>query len=117
MHRRPQKRSAKRPTHLARPDPLVAPGDPPYRHPPRTAPHPTRSHYRMVALETGASGFSKGSPHPKENATVMLGFDWVLIDCEHGTIGLETVELMVMAAEASGATPIVRPRSRDAQDI
>src|SRR4051794_13390453 len=46
-----------------------------------------------------------------------LGFDWVLIDCEHGTITLETVELMVMAAEASDVTPIVRPRSRIAQDI
>jgi 4-hydroxy-2-oxoheptanedioate aldolase len=46
-----------------------------------------------------------------------LGFDWVLIDCEHGTISLETVELMIMAAEASGVTPIVRPRSNDAQDI
>ena len=28
-----------------------------------------------------------------------LGFDWVLIDCEHGTIDVESVELMVMAAE------------------
>jgi 4-hydroxy-2-oxoheptanedioate aldolase len=46
-----------------------------------------------------------------------LGFDWVLIDCEHGTITLETVELMVMAAEAAGVTPIVRPRSNDPQDI
>ena len=46
-----------------------------------------------------------------------LGFDWVLIDCEHGTITLETVELMVMAAEASDVTPIVRPRSNNAQDV
>ena len=46
-----------------------------------------------------------------------LGFDWVLIDCEHGTITLETMELMIMAAEASGVTPIVRPRTKQAQDI
>jgi len=46
-----------------------------------------------------------------------LGFDWVLIDCEHGTISLETVELLVMAAEASGVTPIVRPVSNGAADI
>src|ERR671929_1671994 len=46
-----------------------------------------------------------------------LGFDWVLIDCEHGTISLETMELMIMAAEAGGVTPIVRPRSNGAQDI
>ncbi len=46
-----------------------------------------------------------------------LGFDWVLIDCEHGTIDVESVELLVMAAEVSGITPIVRPPSRDATDI
>ena len=46
-----------------------------------------------------------------------LGFDWVLIDCEHGTITLESVELMIMAAEASGVTPIARPRSSDVRDI
>jgi len=46
-----------------------------------------------------------------------LGFDWVLIDCEHGTIDVESVELLVMAAEVSGLTPIVRPPSRDPADI
>jgi 4-hydroxy-2-oxoheptanedioate aldolase len=46
-----------------------------------------------------------------------LGFDWVLIDCEHGTITLETVELVIMAAEASGVSAIVRPRSKSGQDI
>jgi 4-hydroxy-2-oxoheptanedioate aldolase len=38
-----------------------------------------------------------------------LGFDWILIDCEHGSISLESVELMVMAAETAGVTPIARP--------
>ena len=38
-----------------------------------------------------------------------LGFDWALIDCEHGSISLESVELMVMAAETAGITPIARP--------
>ena len=46
-----------------------------------------------------------------------LGFDWILIDCEHGTISLETVELLAMAAEASGVTPIARPRTKDPHDI
>ena len=46
-----------------------------------------------------------------------LGFDWVLIDCEHGSITLKSTELMIMAAEAAGVTPIVRPRSKDGQDI
>ena len=39
-----------------------------------------------------------------------LGFDWVLIDCEHGSISIESVELMVLAAEAAGITPIARPQ-------
>lgn len=46
-----------------------------------------------------------------------LGFDWVLIDCEHGTISLETLELLAMAAESSGITAIARPKTKDADDI
>lgn len=45
------------------------------------------------------------------------GFDWVLLDCEHGTITLESVELMAMAAEASGITAIARPVSRSPEHI
>jgi len=57
-----------------------------------------------------AFGVSMMIPSPQMVEMVgRLGFDWVLIDCEHGTISLETVELMVMAAEASGLTPIARP--------
>jgi 4-hydroxy-2-oxoheptanedioate aldolase len=56
------------------------------------------------------------SPQMVESAAGM-GFDWVLIDCEHGTIALETMEIMVMAAEAAGMTPIVRPRTNSASDI
>ena len=46
-----------------------------------------------------------------------LGFDWVLIDCEHGSIGLESVEHLIMAAEAARLTPIVRPPSKAAKEI
>jgi len=56
------------------------------------------------------------SPQVVESAAGM-GFDWVLLDCEHGTIGLESLELMVMAAEASGVVPIARPRSNSPADI
>ena len=45
------------------------------------------------------------------------GFDWVLLDCEHGTLSLESVELMAMAAEASGITALARPVSRSAEHI
>ncbi len=46
-----------------------------------------------------------------------LGFDWVLIDCEHGSISPESVELMAMAAEVSGITPIARPSTNSPEGI
>ena len=46
-----------------------------------------------------------------------LGFDWVLIDCEHGSISLESVEHLIMAAQAAGLTPIVRPPSLAPREI
>lgn len=38
-----------------------------------------------------------------------LGYDWVLIDNEHGSITVDLAEDMIRAAEYSGAAPIVRP--------
>ena len=40
-----------------------------------------------------------------------LGFDWVLLDREHGTLSIESLELMTIAAEAAGITAIARPRN------
>ena len=45
------------------------------------------------------------------------GFDWVLLDCEHGSLSLSDVEIMAMAADAAGITAIARPRSNAAADI
>ena len=41
----------------------------------------------------------------------------MLIDCEHGSIGLGDVELMAMACDAAGITPIARPKTNSASDI
>jgi 4-hydroxy-2-oxoheptanedioate aldolase len=38
-----------------------------------------------------------------------MGFDWVLIDNEHGSITVDTAEEMIRAAELTGVAPIVRP--------
>ena len=38
-----------------------------------------------------------------------LGFDWVLIDNEHGSITVDNSEDLVRAAEITGMAPIVRP--------
>lgn len=45
------------------------------------------------------------------------GFHWVLLDCEHGSLSLADVEIMCMAADAVGITPIARPRTNSAADI
>ncbi len=65
-----------------------------------------------------AFGVSVMVPSPQVVEMVgKLGFDWVLIDCEHGGISPESVELMAMAAEAGGATPIARPWTNSAEAI
>ena len=38
-----------------------------------------------------------------------LGFDWILLDNEHGSITVDTAEACIAAAELSGMAPIVRP--------
>jgi SRSO17 transposase len=70
--RRPQKRSASCKGRPAALDPLVGPGNPPHRYPPRPTAYPTSPHHRMVALAKSTSGFSSERPYPNENATVML---------------------------------------------
>lgn len=76
---------------------------------------------RMKAL------FAQGKPalgcslmFPSAPIVEMLGhagFDWVLLDCEHGSLSLADVELMCMAADAVGITAIGRPRSNAAADV
>ncbi len=57
---------------------------------------------------------------PSPQLVEMLGHagaDWVLIDCEHGSIGPADVEVMSMAADAAGITAIGRPRTNSSADI
>jgi len=71
-------------------------------------------------LRAGEPAFGVSVMIPSPQLVEMIaaaGFDWVLLDCEHGTLTLESVELMAMAAEASGITPIARPASRSAEHI
>lgn len=65
-----------------------------------------------------AAGVSIMIPSPQVVEMIgLLGFDWVLLDCEHGTISLESLELMTMAAEVAGITAIARPRNAGAGAI
>ena len=73
-----------------------------------------------AALHAGKPQFGCSVMFPSPQIVEMLapaGFDWVLLDLEHGSIGLESLELMCMAAAAAGITPIARPRSHDPADI
>jgi 2-keto-3-deoxy-L-rhamnonate aldolase RhmA len=79
-----------------------------------------RTNHMKALLKAGkpALGCSIMIPSPQMvEMAAHAGFDWVLIDMEHGTIGLESAELMVMAAEARGITPIVRPRNNASAEI
>lgn len=67
-----------------------------------------------IASGQPAFGVSLMIPSPQVVEMIgRLGFDWILLDCEHGTMGLESLELMIMAAEESGLTPIVRPENKN----
>ncbi|MFV0296537.1 MAG: HpcH/HpaI aldolase family protein [Hyphomicrobiaceae bacterium] len=71
-------------------------------------------------IRSGQPALGASLMFPSPQIVEMLayaGFDWVLIDCEHGSIGLADVEVMAMAADASGITAIARPRSNAASDI
>ncbi len=78
---------------------------------------PNRMKEKLRAKEP-VFGVSVMIPSPQiVEMIAAAGFDWVLLDCEHGTLTLESVELMAMAAEASGITAIARPMTRSAEHI
>ena len=46
-----------------------------------------------------------------------LGFDWVLLDCEHGSLGESEIEQMAIAGRAAGLSVIARPQTNRPSDI
>jgi 4-hydroxy-2-oxoheptanedioate aldolase len=64
-----------------------------------------------AAIADGRSAWGVGvqtnSPDMVEMAA-STGFDFVYLDCEHGSFGFDGVIQLIRAAEASGTTPIVR---------
>jgi 2-keto-3-deoxy-L-rhamnonate aldolase RhmA len=79
-----------------------------------------RPNLMKAKLKAGEPTLGCSVMFPSPQIVEMLGhagFDWVLLDCEHGSLSLADVELMAMAADAVGITPIARPRSNTAPDI
>ena len=59
------------------------------------------------------SGFALGTfiqTAGPENAEIAaaIGFDFLIIDMEHGSFGIDTLVHMIRAAQVGGATPVVR---------
>ncbi len=55
-----------------------------------------------------------GIGHPDVTETLShAGFDWLLLDGEHSPIGFETMQVMLMAMNGSGCTPIIRVQWND----
>jgi 4-hydroxy-2-oxoheptanedioate aldolase len=63
-------------------------------------------------LQAGQPAFGVMCTFPSPQVVEMLGslgFDWILLDNEHGSITVDTAEACIMAAEITGMAPIVRP--------
>jgi 4-hydroxy-2-oxoheptanedioate aldolase len=63
-------------------------------------------------LYAGKAAFGAMCTFPAPAVVEMLGhlgFDWVLLDNEHGSITVDSAEACIAAAELSGTAPIVRP--------
>ena len=71
-------------------------------------------------LEAGKAVFGVMITFPSPQVVEMLGllgFDWVLIDNEHGSITVDNSEELVRAAELTGMAPIIRPVSNKPEII
>src|SRR6266545_1067080 len=63
-------------------------------------------------LYAGRAAFGVMCTFPSPPVVEMLGylgFDWILLDNEHGSITVDTAEACIAAAELNGMAPIVRP--------
>jgi 2-keto-3-deoxy-L-rhamnonate aldolase RhmA len=63
-------------------------------------------------LREGKAAFGAMITFPSAPIVEMLGhmgFDWVLLDNEHGSVTVDNAEDLIRAAELSGAAPVVRP--------
>lgn len=79
-----------------------------------------RTNTMKQRLASGESALGCSLMFPSPQLVEMLayaGFHWVLLDCEHGSLSLADVEVMCMAADAAGITPIARPRTNAPADI
>ena len=73
-----------------------------------------RDNIVLKNMKKGIPGLGISLTFPSTHMLEMCafaGFDWALIDCEHGSMSNESVESLVIASEASNIVPILRPSS------
>ena len=71
-------------------------------------------------IKAGEPAFGVSITFPAPELAEMVaqaGYDWILIDAEHGSHTITDVYQMVLACELHGLTPIVRPQVNDADVI
>lgn len=69
---------------------------------------------QLISSGKPAFGVSVQFPSPEIVEMIgELGFDWVMLDAEHGSITADNITPLIMAAELRGITPIVRPEKND----
>jgi 4-hydroxy-2-oxoheptanedioate aldolase len=79
-----------------------------------------RENRLKAKLSRGEAALGCSLMFPSPQIVEMLGysgFDWVLLDCEHGSLSPADLEVMAMAADGVGITPIARPRSNAGSEI
>lgn len=73
-----------------------------------------------IAANTGGASFGVFQCLPDQGVSEVLaasGLDWVLVDMEHGAIGIEKAADMLAAIGRSGCVPIARVPSNDRATI
>ena len=71
-------------------------------------------------LQAGRAAFGVMCTFPSPQVVEMLGclgFDWILLDNEHGSITVDNAEGCIAAAELTGMAPIVRPVGKTGESI
>jgi len=57
-------------------------------------------------------------PHPDMCEWLAhMGFDWLILDMEHGPLSFETVQHMIQAMKGTECAPLVRPPTNNDEDI
>lgn len=74
------------------------------------------SNLKGLLNENGVTGIFLNIPDPSLAEILgYIGFDFVVIDCEHGAIGMKDMSSLIRAVDSTGSTAVVRVAKGDDQ--